>query len=86
MTFEETSDQGAFLSGGKYLGHVHMASRATRNSPGDDGEVDNYIDGFKGLKALGYDGYVSYECGSKGDRLEAARSSVKLLREQWEKA
>ena len=25
MTFEETSDMGAFISGGKYVQHVHFA-------------------------------------------------------------
>ena len=86
MTFEETSDMGAFISGGEYLGHVHMASRATRNTPGEDGDVDCYVDGFKGLKMIGYDGYVSYECGSIGDKNIVGPASVKLLNEQWEKA
>jgi len=86
MTIEETSDWGAFLSGGEYLKHVHIASRGTRNTPGEDGDVDNYIDGFKGLKQIGYDGYVSYECGTKGDKKIAIPASVKLLNDQWEKA
>ena len=88
MTHEETSDMGAFLSAGKeYLQHVHMASRKTRNMPGEDGDVDNYIDGFKGLKMINYDMYVSFECGLKGeDRDTAVRAAVKLLNEQWAKA
>ena len=36
MTWEETSDCGAFLSGGSALHHVHIASRKTRNMPGED--------------------------------------------------
>lgn len=86
MTAEETSDMGAFLSGGKYLNHVHIASRGTRNIPGEDGDVDNYVDGFRGLKMLGYNGYVSYECGAKTDKNTALPASVKLLREQWKQA
>ena len=86
MTFEETSDMGAFLSGGKYLQHVHIASRKRRSMPGEDGEADNYIDGFRGLKMIGYDKYVSYECGCKGDRNIILPESVKLLRAQWEEA
>ena len=86
MTAEETSDMGAFLSGGKYLQHVHIASRKRRSMPGEDGEADNYIDGFKGLKMIGYDKYVSYECGVQGDRNVVLPESVRLLREQWEKA
>lgn len=36
MTWEETCDLAAFLSAGKYLHHVHIASRQTRNMPGED--------------------------------------------------
>lgn len=86
MTFEETSDFGAFMSAGKYLQHVHMASRKRRSMPGEDGDADNYIDGFRALKMLNYDKYVSYECGCQGDRNVIVPESVKLLREQWEKA
>ena len=86
MTAEETSDMGALLSAGQYLQHIHIASRKRRSMPGEDGEADNYIDGFKALKMLNYDKYVSYECGCQGDRNIVLPESVKLLREQWEKA
>ncbi|MCL2330550.1 MAG: sugar phosphate isomerase/epimerase [Phycisphaerae bacterium] len=86
MTWEENSDMGAFLTGGKYLKHVHMASRGSRNMPGDDGEADNYVDGFKGLKMLGYQGFVSLECGCKGDRDKRIPEAVALLRKQWAEA
>jgi sugar phosphate isomerase/epimerase len=86
MTHEETSDRGAFISAGKYLGYVHIASRKRRVMPGEDGDADNYVDGFKGLKEIGYQGYVSFECGTKGKREETVPAAVKLLREQWKKA
>jgi sugar phosphate isomerase/epimerase len=86
MTWEETSDMGAFLSAGNYLQHVHIASRKTRNVPGEDGEVDNYVDGFKGLKMLGYHNYISFECGCLGNRETALPDAVKLLRKQWDEA
>jgi sugar phosphate isomerase/epimerase len=85
MTWEETNDMAAFLSAGDYLRHVHMASRKSRKMPGED-EGDNYVLGFKGLKLLGYQNYVSLECGSKGDRTQTIPAAVKLLREQWEAA
>jgi sugar phosphate isomerase/epimerase len=85
MTWEETSDMAAFIAAGKYLHHVHMASRKTRNVPGED-EGDNYVDGFKGLKIIGYQDFVSFECGCKGDRAKAIPAAAKLLREQWEMA
>jgi sugar phosphate isomerase/epimerase len=83
MTAEETSDMGAFLSAGKYLNHVHMASRRARNTPGED-EGDNYINGFKGLKMLNYQHYVSFECGSKGEKKLVIPAAIRLLKEQWE--
>ena len=86
MTFEENSDMGAFISAGKYLQHVHIASRKRRSMPGEDGDADNYINGFKALKMLNYQHYVSFECGCKGEREVLVPAAVKLLREQWAKA
>ena len=86
MTWEETSDTGAFLSGGNYLHHVHMASRRTRRMPGDDGEADNYVQGFKGLKMIGYQDFVSFECGCKGDRMTSIPAALDMLRKQWAEA
>jgi sugar phosphate isomerase/epimerase len=82
MTWEETSDFAAFVAAGKYLQHVHCASRKDRKLPGED-EGDNYVDGMKGLKYIGYQNYVSLECGCKGDRLKALPAAANLLREQW---
>jgi sugar phosphate isomerase/epimerase len=86
MTWEETCDMGAFLSAGEYLQHVHVASRKRRSMPGEDSEADNYIAGFKALKMLGYNKYVSFECGCQGDRNVAVPAAVELLRKQWEEA
>lgn len=84
---EETSDYGAFMSAGKkYLQHVHMASRGKRRMPGEDGAVDNYVDGFKALQQIGYEKYVSFECGCGGDRATLVTNAVNLLRAQWEEA
>jgi sugar phosphate isomerase/epimerase len=85
MTREETSDFAAFVAAGKYLQHVHCASRKHRQMPGEDAG-DNYVDGMKGLKHIGYQNFISLECGCKGDRLKALPAAVKLLREQWEQA
>ena len=82
MTWEEPSDSAAFLAGAKYLHHVHMASRQHRKMPGED-ENDNYVDGFRGLKMIGYQDFVGFECGCKGDSKKALSAAVKLLREQW---
>jgi sugar phosphate isomerase/epimerase len=82
MTWEEPSDAAAFLAASKHLHHVHIASRKTRNMPGED-EGDNYVDGFRGLKLIGYQDFVSFECGCKGDRKKSLTAAVKLLRDQW---
>ena len=86
MTWEETCDMAAFLAAGKHLQHVHMASRKRRSMPGEDGEADNYVDGFNGLKMLGYNKYVSFECGCQGERNIVVPAALKLLRKQWEEA
>ena len=86
MTWEETSDYGAFWSAGKYLQHVHMANRKNRRMPGEGGDADNYVDGFRALKEMDYPYYVSFECGSDGERVETVPAAAKLLREQWEQA
>jgi len=86
MTWEETSDLGAFISAGDYLHHVHIASRRRRAMPGEDGEADNYVLGFKGLKMIGYQDFVSLECGCKTDRETAIPACVELLRKQWAEA
>jgi sugar phosphate isomerase/epimerase len=86
MTWEENSDMGAFISAGEHLQHVHVASRKRRSMPGEDGEADNYVNGFKGLKMLGYDKYVSFECGCQGDRAVVVPAALELLRKQWKEA
>lgn len=80
MHIEETSDLGAFISAGKYLHHVHLASRA-RNLPGQDER--SFRDGFQGLKYIGFQDFCSLECGVKGDREAEIPKAVRFLREQW---
>src|SRR5690554_1925194 len=86
MTWEETSDFAAFIAAGEYLQHVHIASRERRSMPGEDGEADNYVNGFKGLKRIGYDKYVSFECGCQGDRELVVPAALELMRKQWDEA
>ena len=86
MTAEETSDYGALWSGGRYLRHIHIASRGTRQMPGENGDKDNYVDGFRALKEMAYPYYVSFECGCAGDRTVSVPAALELIREQWAKA
>ena len=84
---EETSDYAAFMAAGPYLQHVHIASRGNRVMPGEDGEKDNYKEGFRALKELEYPHYVSLESGCRAeDRAAALTNAAALLRQQWEEA
>jgi sugar phosphate isomerase/epimerase len=83
MNFEEPSDQGAFISAGPLLHHVHLAS-TKRNLPGQDER--SFVDGFRGLKRIGYRDFMSLECGMIGDKEVEIPKSFKFLREQWEQA
>jgi sugar phosphate isomerase/epimerase len=84
MFHEETSDLGAFISGGARVHHVHLATGLKRLLPGQD-ERD-FVDGFRGLKFIGYQDYCSFECGIRGDPMVEIPKSMAFLRGQWEKA
>ncbi len=85
MTWEETSDMGALLSAGSYLHHMHIASRKNRKMPGED-PGDSYVDGLRALKMIGYQDYISLECGSVGDSKVTIPAAAKLIRADWGKA
>jgi len=98
MGLEETSFMGAFICAGDLLTHVHIAGLKQRIIPGIHPEADNYVDGFKGLKLIGYRGAVSFEGGwpknpanpkrglPEEERIRLIRNMVKMLEEQWETA
>jgi sugar phosphate isomerase/epimerase len=81
MNIEEPNDQGAFVSARDHVHHVHLAS-TKRNLPGQDER--SFVDGFKGLQAIGYRDYLSLECGVKGDPVVEIPKSFAFLRRQWE--
>ena len=83
MYIEETSDLGAFISGGSYVHHCHLASRI-RVLPGQDER--QFVLGFRGLKRIGYQDYCSFECGVRGDPKVEIPKSMAFLRDQWAKA
>ncbi len=91
MHFEETCQFGSLMSAGPLLSHIHIASLRRRMVPGLDGDADRYVDGFRALKLLGYQGAVSFEGGFPKDapvelRVSLIRDMVKLLRDQWAEA
>lgn len=88
MDTEETSQMGAFISGGSYLRHVHLAGgveNPRRTFPGENNMT--FVDGFRGLKYIGYQGYCSFECGcANSDREAAFKQTISFLRSQWDEA
>lgn len=92
MSREETSDYGAICSAGPLLRHVHIASRLTRRVPGCDGPADDFTDGFRALKHIGYTGAVSFEGGFPDDCADDSSRHMLLTRmrdlllSQWERA
>lgn len=101
MSKEEPSQFAAFVAAGKLLSHVHIASLERRKIPGSDGAADNYVDGFKGLKFIGYRGAVSLEAGhlpvgknaagkdvypDNAQKQEILKRMCELIRGQWEMA
>jgi len=91
MGIEETSDEGAILSAGPHLHHIHLASRL-RFLPGQDRTKEpdkperRFIDGFRGLKQIGYHDYCSLECTCQGDPAVEIPKSFAFLKSQWEQA
>lgn len=85
MGLEEQSDREAFVTAGKWLHHVHLASRS-RVLPGQDDH--SFVEGFRGLKQIGYRDYCSLECGIKeGTNPEKEiPKAFRFLEQQWQEA
>lgn len=87
MDTEEASDMGAFICGGPYVKHVHLAGGTTeprRTLPGQNSRT--FVDGFRGLKYIGYQNFCSLECGCSGDPAVEFPKAIDFLRAQWEEA
>jgi len=80
---EEDEPLQTLAANGHWLGHVHLAD-TQRLNPGT-GQYD-YAVFFGHLKASGYNGRLSAECGVQGDPVEAMRRSAAYLRQVWAQA
>lgn len=91
MCKEEKDDEQAFVTAGKWLHHVHLASRI-RWLPGQDKlkepnkDERSFVAGFRGLKKIGYQDYCSLECHVQGDPMVEIPKSFEFLKKQWEEA
>ena len=99
MAHEESGQEAAFVTAGKWLHHVHLATGKSRILPGQ--EPHSYVSGFKGLKRIGYQDFCSLECGikptkqitdDKGKPKMVSDPDVEIpkafafLKQQWEEA
>ena len=82
MSLEEPDTEKAIETAGKLIGQVHLADN-NRSLPGD-GNID-FESGFRSLKKIGYDGYMSFE--AQGDFISDPDTqlplAVKYVREAW---
>ncbi len=73
MHIEELSTPGCLTEFGAYTSHLHLADN-TRMEPGT-GDID-FVAAFKPLVAIGFSGYMAYECGITGDSSEARAANL----------
>ena len=86
MIQEETNLTGAMLSGGSWIRQIHLSSRK-RTLPGQEAEdAEKFLQGFRGLKLINYQGYCSFECGKIETYQEQIAESMAFLRTQWSQA
>jgi len=80
------SDQEEFVAGGTYLHHVHVATVKGRTLPSF--EDHSFVDGFIGLKKIGYQDYCSLECSIPKSTTaeEGIPKAFAFLKQQWEEA
>lgn len=78
MNIEEVSIPDAIRKYGDKILHVHLGD-SNRFLPGQ-GHTD-FRSGFQALKEIGYDHFMAFECGIKGDPDIAFPRCVKFLRD-----
>ena len=80
MNIEEADIPAAITENADRLVYVHVADN-TRGQPGTGGL--DFRPGFRALKAIGYNGWLTIECGVDGDYDDAIRATVDYLRAEW---
>lgn len=84
MNIEEQDIKKSLIKWNDMIGHVHIAD-SHRFQPGD-GHTD-FVHGFEGLKEIGFDKTMAFECRILGeDQEELYKNSVIYIRKCMEKA
>ncbi|HET7560319.1 MAG TPA: sugar phosphate isomerase/epimerase family protein [Limnochordia bacterium] len=79
MHIEETNTPETIRACGKWIKHVHLADN-TRQEPGT-GDID-WVAGMQALRAIGFTGYMAYECGVSGaDKSASLAKSLEHMRQ-----
>jgi D-psicose/D-tagatose/L-ribulose 3-epimerase len=91
MYTEEANSMAAFIAGGDLVKHVHLGSGQGRVLPtaeNHSAKGHTHTDAFRGLKYIGYNGVVSFECrvGGSGDAAIELPKCLDYLRKCWEEA
>ncbi|MGL4595481.1 MAG: sugar phosphate isomerase/epimerase family protein [Thermoguttaceae bacterium] len=85
MYYEEPCAMAAFMAAGPYLTHVHFGSGNRRIMPSQD-PSQSFLAGFRGLKFIGYDKFMCFECGCAGDAKTEVPKVLEFLKATWEEA
>ncbi|MCI5700545.1 MAG: sugar phosphate isomerase/epimerase [Lachnospiraceae bacterium] len=84
MSIEEQDIKKSLIKWADLIGHVHIAD-SHRYQPGD-GHTD-FVHGFEGLKEIGFDGIMAFECRVLGeDQENLYKQSVGYIRDCMKKA
>ena len=84
MNLEDDDMEAAIERNVDCLAYIHLADSG-RYQPGS-GHLD-FKPGFRALKRIGYDGYLTLECKIKGEPTVAAlRETADYIRREWEAA
>ena len=76
-------DPNAIIAAGPLLKHCHIAEYGSRLFPGHDPAlVSKFVPFFNALKAIGYEGGVSCECGwgDAGDFARNAKTAIETMK------
>lgn len=84
MNLEDDDMEAAIERNADCLAYVHLADSG-RYQPGT-GHLD-FTPGFRALKRIGYDGYLTLECKIKGEAtVDALKETATYIRDTWDAA
>ncbi|MDR3110647.1 MAG: sugar phosphate isomerase/epimerase [Planctomycetaceae bacterium] len=91
MYHEEANSMAAFIAGGELVKHVHIGSGVGRQLPtaeNHSAKGHTHTEAFRGLKYIGYDRFISFECGvgGSGNKEIEVPKCLDYFRKCWDEA